>query len=365
MPSETPPIIVPKGARWDCRGCGMCCRHHVLGPVEPEVVAGIEAHGIDDLWPDHDGRPWIRFQEGPGPPGYYLQKIDGHCVFLLENNHCAVHARLGGDQKPAFCREYPFTVVKEPRGLALTVRETCGGFFESAVDGTPLEAHAAEVIALPRAYPVHTFGEHPVALVPGLGVAADDWLHLEERLCSDVVENDRQPDAHIASLRDILLRSVRREPPPPDPLTAMRATGAMLQVYRMVLDSAVGEEGADAAEVRFATQLRGNVIAAMTNLPGGMPELDRSARDYASLMLRGYLIGKRFLPHGSVGVGLGSWLHNIRVAALAAQRTPGGVVTVHALSAVLTGHVRLTQNRSIRQVQAKARPALLDLFRSV
>lgn len=365
MEPSSPAIVVPKGARWDCRGCGLCCRHHVLGPVEPEIVAGIEAHGLDDLWPEHDGRPWIRHQAGPGPPGYYLQKVDGHCVFLMENNHCAVHAKLGMDKKPAFCREYPFTVVQEPRGMAITVREGCGGFYESAVDGRTLEEHAAEVLALPRAYPIQQFGAHPVALVPGLGVAADDWLHLEERICADVLSHDRQPDAHIAAIRDLVLRSVRREPPASDALTAMRATGAMLQVYRMVLDSAMQQDDADDAEVGFARRLRGHVLAAMTTLPRGIPSLDREARDYCSLMLRGFLIGKRFLPYGSVAAGLGSWLHNIRTAALAAERTDAGEVTVHALASVLTDHVRLTQNRSIRQVQKKARPALVDLFHAV
>ena len=307
----------------------------------------------------------MRFQQGPGPAGHYLEKTDGHCVFLREDNGCSVHAILGGDKKPAFCREYPFTIVNEPRGIALTVREGCGGFHESAVDGTPLEEHAAAVIALPRAYPVQTFGSKPVALLPGLGVSADDWIHLEERLCADILAHDRQPDAHIAAIRAITLRAVRRDPPPTDTLTAMRATGAMLQVYRMVLDRAMTETAGDPSEVAFAQRLRGRVIQAMTHLPRGVPPLDKAARDFVSLLLRTQLIGKRFLPHGSVAAGLGSWLHNIRTATLSAERNAEGVVTVDALAPMLADHVRLTHNRSIREVQKKARPALLDLFMSV
>lgn len=330
--------------------------------MEPEVIAGIEAHGIDDLWPEHAGRPWIRHQAGPGPAGFYLQKVDGHCVFLREDNRCAVHGALGGHRKPAFCREYPFTVVQEPRGTVLTVRESCGGLPEASVDGTPLAEYAAEIIALPRAYPVQTFGDRPVALLPGLGVAADDWLHLEERLCANVLAHDRQPGAHVAAIRGILLRSVRREPAAPDALTALRATGAMLQVYRMVLDQAVNEPGADPAEVDFARRLRRQVVRAMTALPQGVPALDRQARDFVSLLLRGQLLGKRFLPHGSVAAGLGSFLHNVLTAALAAERSPDGSVSLPAFAAVHADHVRLTQNRSIREIQKKARPALLDLF---
>jgi len=252
----------------------------VLGPVEPEVIADIDAHGLDELWPDHQGRPWVRHQTGIGPEGYYLEKINGHCVFLREDNACAVHALLGGHRKPAFCREYPFTIVREPRGIALTVREGCGGSFESALDGTPLEEHAAAVIDLPRAYPVKTFGDHPVALLPGLGVSAEDWIHLEERICADILANDLQPDEYIASIRATMLRAVRREPPAPDPVAAMRSTGAMLQVYRMVLDRAVNEPGADPAEANFARQLRKVVVRALTALPQGVPSLDRAGRSY-------------------------------------------------------------------------------------
>ena len=127
----------------------------------------------------------------------------------------------------------------------------------------------------------------------------------------------------------------------------------MLQVYRMVLDQAVSEPGADAAEVDFAKRLRTTVIRAMSALPAGLPLLDRGARDFVSLMLRSQLLGKRFLPHGSVAVGLANFLHNVRTAMLAAERTEDGVVTGHALSAVLNDHVRLTHNRSIREIQKK------------
>ena len=336
----------------------------MLGPVEPEIVQGIEAFGVDKLWPERAGRPWAKHQPGPGPAGWYLEKVNGHCVFLDENKMCRVHAMIGPADKPAFCREYPFTVVREPRGLAIIVRESCGGFHEAAIDGRTLEEHAAEVAALPRDYPVQEFGAQPVALQPGLGVTADDWIYLEEAVTKDIYENDRQPAAHIAALRARMLSAVRRQAPPPNRLTAMRATGAMLQVYRMVLDQAVSQTGADAAEVEFAKRLRGHVIRAMTALPRGVPPLDKGARDYVSLLLRSHLLGKRFLPHGSVAAGMGLFLHNIHTAALAAEVNAAGEVDVKALSAVLTEHVRLTLNRSIREVQKKARPALLDLYMS-
>ncbi len=328
------------------------------------MVAGIEAHGIARLWPDHNGRAWIRHQPGPGPEGLYLQKINGHCVFLQEDASCAVHAQMGAAAKPSFCREYPFALVREPRGIAVTVRESCGGYVESAQDGVPLEEQAAEVFALPRPYPMQVFGMQPVALMPGLGVSAEDWLALEERFVADVLANDRTPMAHIAAIRGVMLRAVRRDVPAPDPRRLTEATGALLQVYRMVLDHAVQDPSADAAEVAFADRLRVRVLRAMTRLPDGLPVLDAEARSYVGLLLRGDLLGKRFVHHGSVAVGLGIFLHNILTAMLAAERDEDGVVTASALSEVLTDHVRLTLNRTVLEIQKKARPAVLDVFLS-
>ena len=75
-------------ARWSCHGCGDCCRDFRLGPVEPEVVAALEARGASEL----AGRPdWASQEPGPGgEPGWFLRHVDGHCVFLLPDNRCAV-----------------------------------------------------------------------------------------------------------------------------------------------------------------------------------------------------------------------------------------------------------------------------------
>lgn len=358
----SPRFLVPRGARWDCRGCAKCCHHHELGPVEDEVVAGIEAHGVDRLWPGRAGRPWQRQKSGPTGTGVFLEKVDGHCVFLQDDGGCAVHAALGAAAKPAFCREYPFAVVEEPRGLAITLREGCGGLAESMEDGALLADQAAAVAALPRHYPMLQFRPKKVVLLPGQSVPLKAWSKLEDAVLEDIAENDRQPGAHVAAVRARLLAARRQPDPPADPGRAAQATAALLQVYGMVLDTLLADEARPAAEVAFTRRLRAHVARARAMLPLGLPALDASGRRYASLVLRSYLLGKRFTTDGNVAAGLGMVLHSLHTAALAAGALPGQPVSAAALSVVFTDHVRLTHNRSMQAVRKKAQPAMVDMF---
>lgn len=355
-------MLVPAGARWDCRGCAKCCHHHVLGPVEPEIVRGIESFGVEKLWPDGDGRPWVVQQDRDTGEGAYLEKVDGHCVFLQPDGGCAVHAAMGAAAKPGFCREYPFTVMREPRGVSVTVREGCGGAAESSLDGRLLEDHAQEVLDLPRAYPIPTFSPKHVVLVPGLGVELDDWIVLEDALVNDVLEHDRQPAAHMAAMRALVLRSVRRPVTPPVPEKVTQATEALLHVFGLVLDDVLQNDGGSPAEQAFSRRLLGNVARARAMLPLGVPELDRSGRDFASLIIRSFLLGKRFAQDGGVAAGLGLLLHSLHTSALASGVMPGQPVSAEALSVVFSDHVRLIHNRSLQPIRKKARPALVDMF---
>lgn len=269
---------------------------------------------------------------------------------------------MGAAAKPAFCREYPFMVVKEPRGYALTVREGCGGVAESMDDGALLEDQAAAVLALPRHYPMVEFTSKRVELVPGRQVSRRRWLELEEELLADIADHDRQPADHVAAVRARVLGAAGRADPAPSAVRLGQATGAVLQVYGMVLDSLLSEEGATAAELAFTRRLHGNVARARAMLTLGVPALDESGRRFASLVMRNYLLGKRFQLDGSLAAGLGLLLHSFHTSALASGVMPSQTVRADQLSAVFSDHVRLTHNRSMQVVRKKARPAMVDMF---
>jgi Fe-S-cluster containining protein len=357
------PLRVPAGARWSCGGCGHCCHHFQLGPVEPEIIAGLEARDLATAFPALADRPFYARRPTADGDLFYLEKgEDGGCVFLQEDQRCGVHARWGAAAKPAFCREFPVAFIEDPRGLAVVAREECGGFHESHRTGAPLEEEAALALALPRTRPIPRFAPEAVAVLPGLGVGLPDWMLVEDELLAGITGADRQPGAHVAALRGRLFGALRRAPPPPEPLRFLQAVGAILMTFRIVLDHAMVDAAGSPADRAYAGELRRAVVTAMARLPDGVPPLAPDARAYINLLLRSHLLGKRFAAHGSVAAGLGLFLSNVATAALAAEQGPDGSVSARALSARYTPHVRLTTNGSVLALLAKARPALVDVF---
>src|SRR6188768_3764626 len=145
---DAAPIRTPKDARWSCRSCGDCCRGFEFGPVEPAIIAGLEARDVAAHWAPAAEAPWYERRPAPdGTTALFLTHRDGHCVFLRDDALCAVHALWGAEAKPAFCREYPFHVVEDPEGIVVIARSDCGGFHESFVDGEPVADQVEGVLA--------------------------------------------------------------------------------------------------------------------------------------------------------------------------------------------------------------------------
>ncbi|MGB8332750.1 MAG: hypothetical protein WCE62_21675 [Polyangiales bacterium] len=109
------PLIARPGARYTCFGDGLCCTDiHGIGPLTKREVAGmrrIDRHSAG--WnEDHDD--------------YMLNTAaDGGCVFLMSDQRCSVHARLGAEAKPDGCRRFPLGLVATPAGGRITTEHRC------------------------------------------------------------------------------------------------------------------------------------------------------------------------------------------------------------------------------------------------
>ena len=125
------------GQAWECRGCAACCSSGFeLGPVEDEVIDDLTRSDIAALWTPAGEGPWFTRRPGPdGRPLAYLTQRSGRCIFLRDDDLCAVHALLGADRKPGFCREFPYHLVEEPRGWVAVIRPTCGGLHQTHTEG--------------------------------------------------------------------------------------------------------------------------------------------------------------------------------------------------------------------------------------
>src|SRR5690606_28104623 len=157
-----------------------------------------------------------------------LHTIDGRCVFLTEDRRCRVHAALGPDAKPDFCREFPFQLVEEPRGLVAVVRASCLGFGHTFRDGPFVDGRDVDAVRA-AGRPVRRFAPEQVPILPGMVLPLDRYLTLEDQLIAAVEEAGHlQPAALVARVRARILPWG----PEPSPGQARVAEEAVLRALR-------------------------------------------------------------------------------------------------------------------------------------
>ncbi|MFW2388021.1 MAG: YkgJ family cysteine cluster protein [Polyangiales bacterium] len=113
--TQVRPLLPRPGARYTCFGDGLCCTDiHGIGPLTKKEVAQMrridrQSAGWND---DHDD--------------YMLNTAaDGGCVFLMNDQRCSVHAKLGPEAKPDGCRRFPLGLVATPVGGRITTDHRC------------------------------------------------------------------------------------------------------------------------------------------------------------------------------------------------------------------------------------------------
>lgn len=115
--------------RHACHACGACChgmRIRLLGDEETGRILSLGAElGVDD--PVDNGR--LRF-------------VDGHCVFLGDNQLCRIHQRFGAASKPVLCRQYPAVLVHTESDTRIGIDPGCFTLFKTWREGDPLAADA-------------------------------------------------------------------------------------------------------------------------------------------------------------------------------------------------------------------------------
>ena len=117
-----------------CRDSGACCSSGWPIPVEAPLFRTLdEAMASGRLAAARQTGP-PAFVEADLPPEYArVLAMDAHgaCVFHdATHRRCAIHQALGPAAKPLSCRAFPFIVVRDPRGVSVSLSHYC----PSAVD---------------------------------------------------------------------------------------------------------------------------------------------------------------------------------------------------------------------------------------
>lgn len=122
-------VLMPeaRGQRWSCHSCGECCRS-LVGHLTHEECARLDAQE----WEKELGiAPYVRVGRNA-----MLNRRDGACVFLDDENRCRIHAKYGEQDKPFACRIFPFSVRAVSRGWQASFRFDCPS--STASKGKPM-----------------------------------------------------------------------------------------------------------------------------------------------------------------------------------------------------------------------------------
>ncbi len=136
LPLKTLPIV----ERWDCHGCGICCRGASVLLNDTDLKRLREQHW--ERHPDFRGKK-ILVRTGFFDRHYWLaHRKDGTCVFQDSDKLCRIHREFGYDAKPHVCRMAPLQMVPLEKFVYVTVRRYCPS--AAADSGRPIKEQLDE-----------------------------------------------------------------------------------------------------------------------------------------------------------------------------------------------------------------------------
>ena len=122
MPTPLKLIAPTSLQRYDCTGCGDCCRGRfaiIISRADRDRIEK-QAWTSDELGLGR--QPLFRRR---GDDFQLAHRPDGACVFLGADNLCRIHARFGEPAKPLACRMYPFRPIPAGREVRVDIRFDC------------------------------------------------------------------------------------------------------------------------------------------------------------------------------------------------------------------------------------------------
>jgi Fe-S-cluster containining protein len=135
------PLIFPQKLHFSCHMCSGCCRFWNVLATEGEVER-FRHFDWASTRPRFTNREVV---EDAGDGLHRLSHIDDACIFLDDDNLCAIHKELGPEAKPVMCKQFPYSLIDTPEGVVVSLDFACPTVV--ADEGKPLESHAADVRA--------------------------------------------------------------------------------------------------------------------------------------------------------------------------------------------------------------------------
>lgn len=186
-------LELPDNVVFTCQNSGACCRNDWLIGVDDASHARLET--VD--WQRHDpslpAGPKFRKLPLPllsGETITFARTPQGACVFLDPQAKCSIHRHFGYDTKPQVCREFPYSFVETPDGVAVGVSFAC----------TAVRGHHGQALAdqqseiqnvLGGSSRVHTVPD-PITLYSGVDIDWQEYRRIESAVLDVLGRTDQR-----------------------------------------------------------------------------------------------------------------------------------------------------------------------------
>ena len=168
------PLTFHPEIRYECTGCGVCCRSFLLGPLRSADVERIE----ELSWPEGMrlpvGRQALRYLQDKGDEVPFLRSFRGCCVFQDHDGLCAIQRHHGGSTKPLVCRLFPYVFTRlGSRGsarIAVSLQFESASLWAGHASARPIQEDRAELRKLLAELGSVTELPDPVPLCEGRSV---------------------------------------------------------------------------------------------------------------------------------------------------------------------------------------------------
>jgi hypothetical protein len=120
---------------------------------------------------------------------YTMEKrADGRCVFLTQQNRCALHERFGAESKPSMCQLFPYTFTEAPDGFYASVSFASTGVLFN--QGAPLADQREHLLnrmrIFKKLFPSLKLDWSQIQLVDGIPMRWAQYLLIERPMLAEL-----------------------------------------------------------------------------------------------------------------------------------------------------------------------------------
>jgi Fe-S-cluster containining protein len=119
-------FIFPENLKFECTTCGECCNRDWQVYIGPKTYFGLKDTEIyKELQKKYNGEELFHLDLENRE--CTIRKFDGKCPMIQDDNLCAIHVKMGIEEKPVPCRYFPYIMAPTPEGIYVGFSFNCEG----------------------------------------------------------------------------------------------------------------------------------------------------------------------------------------------------------------------------------------------